>query len=237
MAESRGRRTKIRGIFACVCICGAVLFDILFSGTAYAGSMGTVSVRALVQKDENSAISLPEVSFLLYRVGTAENGQWKLCGKFADSGAKLDLTDSARQEAVSAELADYAKRHRISGRSGATDAQGNLTFSGVERGLYLLVQNGSVRQRKDIYQSAPAIFSVPGPGNIWQVTVEPKFENQSIPAKPSKESGEPEESAGEPVSAGAVKTGDLAGDTWLVCLIAGGIMVTALLLQRKQRVG
>lgn len=91
------------------------------------------------------------------------------------------------QDDTAGKLKRYAQRQGINGKTGSTNSEGKLTFDGLEEGVYLFIQPGKTYLGKSAYQSTAFIIPVPEKdemGNtMWNITVEPKFKNQSLPEK------------------------------------------------------
>lgn len=115
---------------------------------------GSISISL---NDEGVALSSAE--FTLYRVAeiTENNGiyEYKFVEAFANSGKSVDdLSDEETAEI----LAEYAKKHKISGISDKTDKNGFVKFNDLVLGMYLAVQTGSVA---DFADCTPFLVSVP----------------------------------------------------------------------------
>ena len=61
---------------------------------------------------------------------------------------------------------------------------GEVVFKDLQKGVYLFVQPHKKHIGNRIYQSEPFIVTVPGYYDgqvVWDVIIEPKFKNESIP--------------------------------------------------------
>lgn len=102
-------------------------------------------------------------SLTLYRVGAVseENGNYSFTptGVFDRWNGSLNNLDSAEQSRKTAvSLADFAERLPARGTTKTIGRDGKVTFSGLEQGLYLLVQ----KKAPDGYRKAtPFLVSVP----------------------------------------------------------------------------
>lgn len=86
----------------------------------------------------------------------------QLTGEFSDYPIEIgDLHDSEAMSILSDTLSAYASRDKLTPiGEGVTDADGYLTFEGLERGVYLIV--GKATKVGDaIYNCKPCIISVP----------------------------------------------------------------------------
>lgn len=162
---------------------------------AVAAALATVAVAdvdlnrrgaiALEMKDE-AGQGVPGGTFALICVGKPEIRQSNLCftlaEAFEDSGVSLE---NPFLIATAESLAAYAvQRPEIQRRVQTTDAQGRVTFEGVECGLYLIVQSAAA----DGYEAVKAfVVSVPMSVNgewTYDVTAKPKAERAPEPTPP-----------------------------------------------------
>lgn len=115
---------------------------------------GSISISL---NDKGVAISSAE--FTLYRVAEiAENNsiyEYKFVEAFVNSGKS---TDDLSDEKTAKALAEYVKKHKISGISAKTDKKGFVKFNNLALGMYLAVQTGSVAGFADC---TPFLVSVP----------------------------------------------------------------------------
>lgn len=106
---------------------------------------------------------VPGGTLTLYRVGAVseENGNYGFIptGVFVQWNGSLNNLDSAEQSRKTAvSLADFAERLPARGTTKTIGRDGKVTFSGLEQGLYLLVQ----KKAADGYRKAtPFLVSVP----------------------------------------------------------------------------
>lgn len=126
----------------------------------------------------------------LYRIGDVwendGNYDFVLTGAFADSGVSLaDIQSSGTAK----ELADYAADHGLAGVTGEIGSDGQVSFDGLELGLYLLVQEEAALGYN---KAEPFLVSVPmmeDGSYIYSVDASPKVELTKVsePEKPKPE--------------------------------------------------
>lgn len=116
-------------------------------------------------------------SMTLYHAGAIAEDDGNYSFLFTDSfsGCKESLTDVSSASLAEA-LAKYVKDHNISGTAKDIGKDGKISFSGLEPGLYLLIQH----QAADGYnEAAPFLVSVPLYENgiyIYDVDASPKVD-------------------------------------------------------------
>jgi len=157
----------------------------------------TVSVSALEEPDptRTGSISItmtcegqpvPGGSLTLYQVAQVheENGadySFVYPPEYADCGVSLEqLEDSATAKA----LADYAVEKQFSGTKKVIDDQGLISFTNLELGLYLLVQE---EPAKGYLPLNPFLVSVPAYKEgtyIYDVDATPKLALEKDPTPP-----------------------------------------------------
>lgn len=140
-----------------------------------------------VELRENShSTPLSGLDFTLYKVAdiATDNNvlSYTLTNEFADSGVSLDIT---KANDLAAHLAAYAKQKSIAGTSQSTVGN-SITFSDLELGLYLIVENGTV---SGYYPTSPFLVSVPmtnaeGTAWIYEINASPKVEPKPVPPTP-----------------------------------------------------
>ena len=119
----------------------------------------------------------------LYRVGTiqTDNSGYQLTSDF--TGSNISLTKPSADTAK--KLAQYASGKKLSGTTKDIDKKGIVTFSDLQTGLYLLVQN---KAADGYYAVDPFLVSVPmlEKGKyIYDVDASPKVELKPTPSKPN----------------------------------------------------
>ncbi len=119
----------------------------------------------------------------LYRVGDieAEDGDYRfrLTAAFAESQVPLEEPASAH---TAQKLAAFAQSSRLTGQEKAVAADGSVTFSPLQPGLYLLVQPTAA---EGYDPAAPFLVSVPlqqDGAYCYEVDASPKVEVKKAPA-------------------------------------------------------
>ena len=121
-------------------------------------------------------------SFTLYKAGMVQEDDSNYCfvltGDFAECGISLEDIDSAER---AEELAEYADAYKFVGTEKQVDNGGKVSFTGLEPGLYLLVQH----QAASGYQAVtPFLVSVPVMEDgvyVYDVDASPKVELVKVP--------------------------------------------------------
>lgn len=124
----------------------------------------------------------------LYRVGEIfeDNGNlgFRPAGDFVSCGESFEDLYSSE---LAQNLAAYASSNEIAGRTKEIDKNGSVSFSDLELGLYLIVQ----QQAAEGYsQTTPFLISVPKQENgsyIYEVDASPKVELIPAPTVPPTE--------------------------------------------------
>ena len=157
--------------------------------------------------------AVPGGTVTLYRVGNVvqDDGDYlfALSGAFAGSGVSVDDPQSA--DAARA-LADWALDHGVTGETRSVDASGKVVFSGLELGLYLMVQTDPA---SGYHAFDPFLVGVPlteDGSYVYDIDASPKLE---LEKKPVTE--EP------PTEGDTPKTGEAASNAPL--LATGGVAV------------
>jgi LPXTG-motif cell wall-anchored protein len=119
-------------------------------------------------------------SVLLYRVGdvTEDDGNdtFVLNDTFQSAGVTLGSDADLQSDANAKTLADFASSNQVKGTSGAVSSTGTVTFSDLEIGLYLVVQETAAAGYTDI---TPFLVSIPelvGETYLYEVDASPKVE-------------------------------------------------------------
>lgn len=148
----------------------------------------------------------------LYRVGDVSENDGNYSFTLTDSFAGSDLSlDNISDAALAADLAKYASANNLAGTTADIGQDGAVTISGLNLGLYLVVQ----QKASDGYEAiAPFLVSVPMNENgtyLYDVNVEPKMgvltktpaaateePSTSVPGKESKASESTETTSSTP---------------------------------------
>lgn len=174
---------------------------------------GSVTVKMTYK---NKAVSGGTLT--LYRVGAVaeEDGNYSfaLTGDF--TGSRADLTDLSSADTAES-LAKYADNKKLSGTSKKIGSNGKASFSGLNPGLYLLVQTKAASGYR---KADPFLVSVPMMEEgtyLYDVDASPKveLEKENSPKKPTTPSSPPKPAA--PSSPVLPQTGQL---NWPVPVLA-----------------
>lgn len=161
----------------------AVLLFCSVSMAAYAHDVPDASKKGFISVQMTYDNQPVAGGFLtLYRVGEVKeddgNYSFALSGDFTASEADLSDISSA---ALAKELAQYAENRKLSGKTAQIGDDGEVSFTELELGLYLLVQNEAA---DGYHKAAPFMVSVPMNENgtyIYTVDASPKVELQKAP--------------------------------------------------------
>lgn len=129
------------------------------------------------------------ITFRLYRVAeVSAYGEYALTGDFKDDPVTLKQPDQAGWRALAATLDGYAARDQRKPLAALeTDANGRLTFSGLEAGMYLVTWQKHTTGGY-IYTPVPFLVSLPGLDGednwVYDVTAGPKYDRESEPVQP-----------------------------------------------------
>lgn len=154
------------------------------------------TARGLIDtgKPVSLAIQYPcqGITFRLYRVAeVSAYGEYTLTGDFKDDPVTLKQPDQAGWRALAATLDGYAARDQRKPLAALeTDANGRLTFSGLEAGMYL-VSGQKHTTGGYVYTPVPFLVSLPGLDGednwIYDATTGPKYNREEAPVQPGGE--------------------------------------------------
>lgn len=131
---------------------------------------------------------VPGGSLTLYRVADVqvENGadySFAFVEAFMECGASLENLGAAETANT---LAAFAAENGIEGIENQIDENGHISFTGLELGLYLLVQEDAAPG----YEAArPFLVTVPGRENdayVYDVNASPKLQLEQAPTEPTE---------------------------------------------------
>ena len=214
-----------------ICIGIVCVLWVLMPFTVSAGERGSILLKAIAE-DDDMAYKLDNTEFIMYQVGACKNNSWILTQQFANSGILFDFEDSSAQGIAADKLEKYARDNKLEGKSDTTNMDGEVVFKDLQKGVYLFVQPNKKHIGNRIYQSEPFIVTVPGYYDgqvVWDVTIEPKFKNESIPPIVTKTPPVSEEPVPPPTE-GSRKPGAKTGDNtdilrWLLLMgLSAGII-------------
>lgn len=196
-----------------ICIGIVCVLWVLMPFTVSAGERGSILLKAVVE-DDGVVYKLDNTEFIMYQVGSCKNNSWILTPQFANSGILFDFEDSSAQGTAADKLEKYARDNKLEGKSDTTNMNGEVVFKNLQKGVYLFVQPHKKHIGNRIYQSEPFIVTVPGYYDgqvVWDVIIEPKFKNESIPPIVTKTPPVSEEPVPPPTE-GSRKPGAKTGD-------------------------
>lgn len=168
------RWKKILGsLLACLLLAAA-----LPTPTAARGVIDTVRPGSLTIQ-----YPCPGITFRLYLVAeVSAYGEYTLTGDFRDDPVTLEQPDQAGWRALAATLDGYiARDERQPLATGETDENGQLTFSHLNAGLYLVTWQKHITDGF-AYTPEPFLVSLPGLDKednwIYDVLTNPKYEQE-----------------------------------------------------------
>ena len=100
-----------------------------------------VSVKAESAGKVSLQLSRPDVAMSLYQVAEAKEDGLYYTEAFADCNVKLETVSQAEAQEAADALASYVKAQKLKGRVQKTDQNGMLSFTELEDGVYLLIQD------------------------------------------------------------------------------------------------
>ncbi len=178
MKKSILLRGVLLPLFICLLLCPAALAD----GIDWSRN-GSITLKLTDSGGEAAAGG----EYWLFRVGDPvvrnQNLCFELAGDFAPTGVSLDdLSSSAAAET----LAVYAEFHpELRLQSRTADRRGQVVFSAIPCGLYLITQKtpGSHYgfERMSAFMAAVPMTNEDGTGWIFDVTARPKVERKPTP--------------------------------------------------------
>lgn len=205
-------------------LAAAVLLMCSVGATAFAHDAPDLSKKGTIKITmSKGGETVPGGSLTLYRAGSVqeEDGDYhfELTGDFADSKVSLANVESARTAKL---LAEYAEKKELTGTKKEIGKDGKATFSDLELGLYLLVQEENA---PGYHPVNPFLVSVPmfeDGSYLYEVDADPKVELAESPKKPHRPGPEnpsnpPKPSSSTPPGATLPQTGQL---NWPIPILA-----------------
>ena len=156
--------------------------------------MGSIEIDYKGRTDTQEEIVLSGAKFEIIPIQYVENGNWVWQSSFEDCGISLKDSSAEARNKQAKQLLEYARKKGISGNQQLTDSMGHALFSGLNEGMYLITQIGSVKNGNDTFESAPFLVSIPSDIDgylIYDVKVEPKvtwITDNTPPTVPKKSS-------------------------------------------------
>jgi hypothetical protein len=184
--ESERRRRSMRRKKINFIILSVLCLLLWVQAPVLAEETGSIHIKAQVEKDEEHTSALSGCHFVMYHVGDYEDGEWVTISPFKSAGTTFQVEDAEENYKTAQAFKGYAKKQNLEGTQKITDGNGELTYSPLVRGVYLIYQTQTAYLNEEEYESEPFIVTVPGyeeTGTVWNITVEPKFRNNSIEEK------------------------------------------------------
>lgn len=180
-------RKRIVSLLIVAMLLGAVAAPALAHEVPDPGRRGSISIAMTYQ-----GTAVPGGTLTLYRVAAVDtdNGDYFFTYTEDFSGCSIPVTELSSAN-IASELASIARQKNLSGTTCGMDEEGNVTFSDLELGLYLLVQE---KAAPGFQKVNPFLVSVPYQENghyIYDVDTAPKnlpdpeTEPTTQPTKPS----------------------------------------------------
>ena len=202
------RKKLLALLLAAVLVCTMSL-------TAFAREAPDTSRKGSIQLTiRQGGTAVPGGSFTLYQVGALqeEDGNYRFVLTEAFAGSKVSLEEVSSAQLANT-LAAYAKDHKLSGTAKDVDKDGEIAFTGLELGLYLLVQH---KAAKGYETAAPFLVSVP----MEEEEPEPTSTTPPAPTDPR-----------------LPYTGQLNWPVPVLTVLGLGLLALGLALRRKSRHG
>ena len=181
-------------VYSLLLLLMSVLFGSLFQLHAES-RMGSIEIDYKGRTDTQEEIVLSGAKFEIIPIQYVENGNWVWQSSFEHCGISLNDTSAEARNKQAKQLLEYARKKGVSGNQQFTDNMGHALFSGLNEGMYLVFQIGSVKNGNDTFESAPFLVGIPSDIDgylVYDVKVEPKVtwitDNAppTVPEKPSE---------------------------------------------------
>lgn len=176
---------KWQSIYKIICLVLCVLLlPVPVHGAGLESSEGTELSLSLHYEAGEAEFSLYKVAEY-YADANSGNDEFVLTDSFAGYPVKLSGLDSDGWRAAAETLAGYVSRDGIAPfAEGTTDAEGNLTWSGLENGLYLVL--GEISQDEEfIYTPMPLLVVLPVQTESGEMdyhpVLSPKYDREPVP--------------------------------------------------------
>ena len=219
------RKKLLALLLAAVLVCTMSL-------TAFAREAPDTSRKGSIQLTiRQGGTAVPGGSFTLYQVGALqeEDGNYRFVLTEAFAGSKVSLEEVSSAQLANT-LAAYAKAHKLSGTAKDVDKDGEIAFTGLDLGLYLLVQH---KAAKGYETAAPFLVSVPMEEDgvlRYDVDASPKVELEKEPEPTST-------TPPAPTDPRLPYTGQLNWPVPVLTVLGLGLLALGLALRRKSRHG
>ena len=151
------------------------------------------SARGIIDTGREVSLTIQypcrDITFRIFRIAdVSAYGEYSLTGDFRDDPVTLKQPDQAGWRALAETLDAYAARdQRQPLASGKTNGDGQMTFSGLETGMYLVTWQKHTTDGY-VYTPEPFLISLPGldaeDNWIYHVTARPKYDREEVPDQP-----------------------------------------------------
>lgn len=179
----------------------AVILSLMVAGIAtaaiapqaQAASVGSLTIDAVWDRGETDAAPLAGDTYSIVRVASVDlddDGNivdFHMLDSFTQFNQNWGSITSSQYHDAAAKISAYVKQHDLYSQSATTNANGKALFAGLPLGLYLVERTG-VADANASYDCDPFLAAVPGNDNgaaLLDVTVEPKFSEQSTVTPPT----------------------------------------------------
>ncbi len=138
---------------------------------------GSITVRSVT--DDGRMLNIPNVEFELYKVGSYEDGRYRLVDELSEAEIEFDFDNSSNQNQIAQRLTKIIDSKALQGEHFVTNEEGAAVLEHRSIGVYLIVQRSEAMIEGGRYHCSPALFTLPVEINgqmLWSTTVEPKFE-------------------------------------------------------------
>lgn len=227
-----------------VLIIAVLLTFLLNQNVVYAEEKaGEIEIQYHGRTEKTGDIPLEGAVFVLYFIGEKQEGGWELSGEFEKSEISLEDKTASGRRVQADRLYQYAKENEISGKEQKTDVDGNIVFTGIKEGVYLVSQKEKVTDKEyGSFLSAPFLVEIPGEKGSYQVTVRPKSEWEPPAGSEGETSGKPEAQeqapnlgeSGKPEKPG-IQTGDVIRVSGIAAAFILAFAMIILSIRKKER--
>ena len=146
----------------------------------------SLTINLVYHKDRVNHVAVPGATFEIHKVAnlTTSGGsaKYRAVADFASANVKYNGLTKESSAVAAKKLSAIVDRGSLAGTSRTTDSQGNVSFSGLSHGIYLVRQTGATGRAKAYHPVGPYLVVVPGIERVndenkgkYEFTMEPKF--------------------------------------------------------------
>lgn len=247
MKKWKNRRKRCRKILACLSL--ILLLSVSFAGKAMAreyvpDKKGSFYLTFQESDEDGKQTVYPGIHTRLYKVGSVRyNGAVNFDIDPAFQKSKIDFNSiRTASDWVSAAktLADMTKKADVLVQDKTSDTEGKVSYTDLEQGVYLLVQEDSTKETNDKEEKtitmAPMILTMPFMEEeewIYEVQAYPKLSTSHKSITPPETNRQTEKIT--PPST-TVKTGDSTNFAlWGVLMMGSALLMAAAAKRKKQK--